>query len=148
MSCHQVAVQPGIKLEVVWDQYRASPAYREGVSCQDCHMGKVPGVDSGYSVGPAAVVGERVVEPERKHSNHAFYGPGYSIAHPGVWPFNKEADRWKFNDWLEFDWRSGWGTDEFEDALPKNAEHMFPEAWQNIDAVSYTHLTLPTIYSV
>src|SRR5437868_3874694 len=25
-SCHQVAVQPGIKLEVVWDQYRASPA--------------------------------------------------------------------------------------------------------------------------
>ncbi len=133
MSCHQVAVQPGIKLEVVWDQYRGSPAYREGVSCQDCHMGKVPGVDAGYSVGPAAVVGERVVNPDRKHANHSFYGPGYSIAHPGVWPFNKEADRWKFNDWLEFDWRAGWGTDEFEDALPEGADMGFPPAWQNVD---------------
>ena len=133
MSCHQVAVQPGIKLEVVWDQYRASPAYREGVTCQDCHMGKVPGVDAGYSFGPAAVVGERVVEPERKHSNHTFYGPGYSIAHPGVFPFNKEAERWKFNDWLEFDWRSGWGTDEFEDELPEGSDSQFPIAWQNID---------------
>lgn len=133
VSCHQVAVQPGIKLEVVWDQYRASPAYREGISCQDCHMGKVPGVAAGYSVGPAAVVSERVVTPDRKHSNHGFYGPGYSIAHPGIWPFNKEADRWKFNDWLEFDWRAGWGTDEFEDALPEGAEEGFPPAWQNID---------------
>lgn len=134
MSCHQVAVQPGIKLEVVWDQYRASPAYREGVSCQDCHMGKVPGVDAGYSVGPAAVVGERVVQPERKHSNHAFYGPGYSIAHPGVWPMVKEADRWTFNQWLEFDWRAGWGTDEFEDALADSGgEGFFPPAWQEVD---------------
>ena len=133
MSCHQVAVQPGIKLEVVWDQFRGSPAYREGVTCQDCHMGKVPGVDAGYSVGPAAVVGERVVAPERKHSNHAFYGPGYSIAHPGVWPFSKEADRWKFNDWLEFEWRSGWGTDEFEDALPEGSDDCFPPAWRNVD---------------
>ena len=56
MSCHQVAVEPGIKLEVVWDQYRASPAYREGVTCQECHMGSVPGVAAGYSFGPAAVV--------------------------------------------------------------------------------------------
>ena len=133
MSCHQVAVQPGIKLEVVWDQYRASPAYREGVTCQDCHMGKVPGVDAGYSYGPTAVVGERVVQPERKHSNHTFYGPGYSIAHPGVFPFNKEAERWKFNDWLEFEWRSGWGTDEFEDALPEGSDGQFPIAWQNVD---------------
>ena len=133
MSCHQVAVQPGIKLEVVWDQYRASPAYREGVTCQDCHMGKVPGVDAGYSVGPSAIVGERVVEPERKHSNHSFYGPGYSIAHPGVFPHSKDGDRWKFNDWLEFDWRAGWGTDEFEDELPEDSDHLFPTPWQNVD---------------
>lgn len=133
VSCHQVAVQPGIKLEVVWDQFRASPAYRDGVTCQDCHMGKVPGVDAGYSVGPAAIVGERVVTPERKHSNHSFYGPGYSIAHPGVWPMTKEADRWDFNEWLEFDWRSGWGTDKFEDALPEGADTGFPTAWQNVD---------------
>ncbi len=133
-SCHQVAVQPGIKLEVVWDQFRSSPAYRNGTTCQDCHMGKVPGVDEGYTVGPAAVVNGRVVNPERKHSNHMFYGPGYSIAHPGIFPHQKEADRWTFNEWLQFDWRSGWGTDEFEDALADGKIHsQFPPVWQEVD---------------
>jgi nitrate/TMAO reductase-like tetraheme cytochrome c subunit len=42
-TCHQVSVYPGIALEVVWAQYRASPACKKGVSCQDCHMGSVPG---------------------------------------------------------------------------------------------------------
>ncbi len=134
VSCHQVAVQPGVKLEVVWDQYRASPAYRQGVTCQDCHMGKVPGVDAGYSVGPAAVVNDKVVNPERQHSNHMFYGPGYSIAHPGVFPQNPDADRWSFNDWLEFDWRAGWGTNEFEEALALGIVFAsFPPAWQEVD---------------
>ena len=134
MSCHQVAVQPGIKLEVVWDQYRASPAFRAGVSCQDCHMGKVPGVDEGYTYGPAAVVSERVVNPERRHSNHLFYGPGYSIAHPGIFPQNKESDRWTVNQWLQFDWRAGWGTDDFEDALEEGKVHThFPPVWDNVD---------------
>ena len=133
-SCHQVAVQPGIKLEVVWDQYRASPAYKQGITCQECHMGKVPGVAEGYTYGPAAVVSERVVNPERKHSNHVFYGPGYSIAHPGIFPHTKEADRWKFNQWLEFDWRAGWGTDKFEDALDDGqiVAH-FPDVWKEVD---------------
>ena len=51
-SCHQVAVYPGIKLEVVWEQYRASPACKKGIQCQDCHMGRVPGVPLGYDVRP------------------------------------------------------------------------------------------------
>lgn len=134
MSCHQVAVQPGIKLEVVWDQYRASPAYREGVTCQDCHMGIEPGLDEGYSYGPAAVVDKKVVNPERKHSNHMFYGPGYSIAHPGVFPQTKESNRWKFNDWLLFDWRAGWGTEKFEEALEEGQfQAYFPAVWQDAD---------------
>ncbi|MCM8533782.1 MAG: cytochrome c family protein, partial [Lentisphaeraceae bacterium] len=55
MSCHQVAVHPGIKLEVVWDQYKSSPAKAAGISCQDCHMGKTPGDHKdGYATGPAA----------------------------------------------------------------------------------------------
>ena len=134
MSCHQVDVKPGIKLEVVWDQYRASPACKQGISCQDCHMGKVPGVDAGYSIGPAAVVNEKAINAERRHSNHMFYGPGYSIAHPGIFPDNLKADRWKFNDWLEFDWRAGWGTDKFEVAIAKNNRpYVFPEAWREVD---------------
>ena len=134
MSCHQVAVEPGIKLEVVWDQYRASPAYRDGITCQDCHMGRVPGLDEGYSVGPGAVVNERVINAEKKHSNHIFYGPGYSIAHPGVFPHHLEADRWTMPQWLEFDWRAGWGTDEFEDALADGKfTYHFPPTWAEAD---------------
>lgn len=133
-SCHQVAVQPGIKLEVVWDQYRGSPACREGVTCQDCHMGRVPGRNEGYAFGPAAVISEKAVQPERRHSNHTFFGPGYSIAHPGIFPFEKEDDRWSFNDWQQFDWRSGWGTREFETALAAGQRSdWFPPAWGNPD---------------
>jgi hypothetical protein len=134
MSCHQVAVPPGIKLEVVWDQYRASPAYRAGVTCQDCHMGKVPGVNSGYSVGPAAVVADRVVRTDRKHSNHAFYGPGSAIAHPGIFPHDPRPDRWTPEQWLQFDWRAGWGTDAFERQIdPAQANLLFPTTWTNAD---------------
>jgi hypothetical protein len=134
VSCHQVAVEPGIKLEVVWDQYRASPAYREGVTCQACHMGAIPGVDSGYTYGPAAIVDGKAVNPERKHSNHIFYGPGYSIAHPGLFPHDVKADAWSFNEWLAFDWRAGWGTKKFEDHVAKYPGSYFPPPWDNIDA--------------
>ena len=97
-------------------------------------MGKVPGLAEGYTFGPAAVVSERVVTPERKHSNHLFYGPGYSIAHPGVFPHTKDADRWKFNEWLEFDWRAGWGTEKFEDDLDDGLTYAtFPPVWQDAD---------------
>lgn len=134
VSCHQVAVQPGIKLEVVWDQYRGSPAHREGITCQDCHMGIVPGAAEGYSLGPTAVVEGRVVEPLRKHSNHMFYGPGYSIAHPGTFPHDPAQDKWTFNEWLEFDWRAGWGTDAFEDHVAQlPVPPYFPPAWQSAD---------------
>jgi len=134
VSCHQVAVQPGIKLEVVWDQYRASPACREGVTCQDCHMGKVPGVAEGYSLGPAAVVDGRVINPLRKHSNHMFYGPGYSIAHPGTFPHDPAQDRWTIDQWLDFNWRGGWGTDEFEDKIADGVmTFQFPQVWANAD---------------
>lgn len=134
MSCHQVAVPPGIKLEVVWDQYRASPAYRAGVTCQDCHMGKVPGIESGYTTGPAAVVSDRIVNPHRKHSHHAFYGPGGTIAHPGLFPHDSRADRWTPDQWLEFDWRAGWGRDEFERRIASGEfSPPFPLAWSNAD---------------
>jgi hypothetical protein len=134
VACHQVAVQPGIKLEVVWDQYRGSPAHREGTTCQDCHMGIVPGVNEGYSLGPAAVVEGRIVDPLRKHSNHMFYGPGYSIAHPGIFPHDPAQDRWTVNQWLEFDWRAGWGTDPFEKQLEAQGfTYYFPPTWANAD---------------
>ena len=133
-SCHQVAVHPGIKLEVVWEQYRASPACKKGVSCQDCHMGRIPGLPSGYDIGPAAEISKKHVNPHRKHANHVFYGPGYSIAHPGVFPFNPKADRWSMRDWLLFDWQAGWGTDAFEDAVADGQiQADFPPVWKEAD---------------
>ena len=71
VSCHQVAVHPGIKLEVVWEQYRNAPASEEGITCQDCHMGKIQGIASGYEHGPAAIVGG-VTTKDRKITNHTF----------------------------------------------------------------------------
>jgi hypothetical protein len=134
MSCHQVAVYPGIKLEVVWEQYRASPACKKGISCQDCHMGRIPGVPSGYDFGPAAEINKKFVNANRKHANHIFYGPGYSIAHPGVFPFNPKAERWSMRDWLLFDWRAGWGTEAFEDAVADGVIQVaFPDVWKEAD---------------
>ena len=133
-SCHQVSVYPGIALEVVWAQYRASPACKKGVSCQDCHMGSVPGKALGYPTGAAAEINGKTVDNNRKHSSHLFYGPGQSIAHPGLFPHNEKAWRWDLDQWMQFDWRAGWGTADFEKALSnKQIQADFPEAWKTVD---------------
>ena len=134
VSCHQVSVLPGIKLEVVWDQYRDSPAFRDGVTCQECHMGKTPGKAEGFSVSPAAIVAGKAINPDRKHSNHAFFGPGYTISHPGIFPHNAAGESFPIKSWFSFDWRAGWGTDDFEDKVNAGTvEVEFPEEWINID---------------
>ncbi len=136
VSCHQVAVHPGIALEVVWAQYRASPARARGVTCQDCHMGIEPGKALGYSCGPAAEISGKVVNSNRKHSNHIFHGPGNPIAHPGIFPHNEKSLRWSVEQWLQFDWRAGWGTPEFEKqiaAMGPGANSCFPPAWSTTD---------------
>ena len=138
-SCHQVAVHPGIKLEVVWEQYRQSPACKKGITCQECHMGRIPGVAAGYNIGPVAEVAGKTVNEHRKRSSHIFYGPGYSLAHPGVFPQHKKALRWTVDEWLAFDWRAEWGTDEFEDAVADAEDRgvdtaaWFPPAWRETD---------------
>ncbi|MSP67685.1 MAG: cytochrome C [Alphaproteobacteria bacterium] len=132
VSCHQVAVNLGIKLEVVWDQYRASPAFKQGVSCQDCHMSKQQGVNAGYAIGPAAVINGQAINPGRKHANHSFAGPGYPIAHPGIFPHNTDAQQWTIDQWLLFDYRAKWGSEEFEEKVEKGQVKVnFPEAWSD-----------------
>lgn len=148
VSCHQVAVHPGIKLEVVWEQYRAAPAAKKDIPCQDCHMGAVPGEAKGYEKWPIAVVNGQVVgDPNQKHSNHLFFGPGYPIAHPGLFPFNPRAQRWSIEDWLKFDYRSNWGDPDWEAELAKSGRQVdFPDPWKNaqdrIDAAYVISLNL------
>ena len=143
VSCHQVAVHPGIKLEVVWEQYRASPAAKHGITCQQCHMGRVPGVPSydglpdsdpkSYPKWPVAIVNGRPVgDPNRDHHNHAFYGPGYPIAHPGIFPFNPRALRWPITTWLKFNHRAEWGVPDWEDRVEAGEiSAEFPEEWSS-----------------
>ena len=130
-SCHDVTAPNGLRLEEAFSDYKASPAAAAGITCQDCHMGRVQGRPDGYDVGPAAVVGGEATRP-RRLTSHFFAGPDYSIVHPGIFPHDVEASRFKsLAEWLAFDVSAGWGTDAFEDVVP--ADHVFPDAWRSVD---------------
>ena len=81
-------------------------------------MGVKPGIDGGYALAPAAIVNGKPT-PGKPHHNHAFYGPGYPTAHPGLFPQNPRNAEFSASSWLKFDYRAGWGTDEFEDKVLK-----------------------------
>ena len=131
-TCHDVTLLNGFRLEEAFSEYRGSPAAKEGTTCQDCHMGKIQGVPSGYHEGPAAVVGGVETKP-RKLTNHMMAGPDYSVVHPGIFPHNREAlELASLAEWLTYDVDAGWGTDKFEDSIEDDFE--FPPAWQSIDA--------------
>lgn len=130
-TCHDVNLVNGFRLEEAFSEYKASPAARDGVSCQDCHMGIEPGKPSGYATGPAAVVGGRETAP-RKRTNHTFAGPDYPIVHPGIFPHNvRAAELATMREWLTFDVEAGWGTDAFERSV--SSDHEFPERWAFAD---------------
>ncbi|TWT48083.1 hypothetical protein Pla22_50830 [Rubripirellula amarantea] len=131
VSCHQVAVHPGIFLEVVHGQYRNGPAAAKGISCADCHMGAVPGKPAGYECGTIAELSGKPYGEPKKRSYHGFWGPGYSIAHPGIFPLNHKAKDYSPREWLEFDYEAGWGTEEFERNVPPGMH--FPAPWDNTD---------------
>jgi len=130
-SCHQVAVHPGIWLEIVHAQFRAGPAHARGVTCQDCHMGAVPGKADGYEFDYCAIINDKPFGEPRRHGNHTFWGPNYSIAHPGLFPHNKDANRYTPRQWLAFEYRNGWGTPDFERTVTPDMK--FPKPWDTKD---------------
>lgn len=130
-TCHDVNLVNGFRLEEAFSDYKAGPAAKRGVTCQDCHMGVEPGKPSGYATGPAAVVGGVPTKP-RKRTNHMFAGPDYSVVHPGIFPHNARAATMATNrEWLTFDVASGWGTKAFEDRVPRDLK--FPPRWGTAD---------------
>lgn len=134
-ACHQVAVHPGIKLETVWEEYRASPAAKEGITCQQCHMSTYPGQNAGFARGWAAMVNGQTVNNDRPLTDHTFVGPGYPISHPGLFPFSLQESRFTPQQWLRFDYRAGWGSDAFESkvAASPSSYNSFPPEWQKAD---------------
>jgi nitrate/TMAO reductase-like tetraheme cytochrome c subunit len=131
ITCHQVAVFPGIKLETVWEEYRASPAAKAGITCQNCHMSKFPGQNAGYEVGWAAEVNGKHFNDQRPLTDHTFVGPGYPISHPGLFPFRMDESPFTPQQWLTFNYRAGWGSDDFENKLAAGGAATFPAEWQN-----------------
>lgn len=130
-TCHDVTLQNGFRLEEAFSSYKNSPAARRGETCQDCHMGKVPGKADGYAIGPAAIVGGVPTKP-RRISNHMFIGPDYSIVNRGFFPHNdKAAGMATMRQWLTFNDKAGWGTDKFENSVSNN--YKFPPSWTSID---------------
>jgi hypothetical protein len=58
-----------------------------------------------------------------------FVGPGYPISHPGLFPFRMEESPFTPQQWLTFDYRDKWGSEDFESKLA--ASYSFPPEWQN-----------------
>ncbi|HUG69624.1 MAG TPA: multiheme c-type cytochrome [Pirellulaceae bacterium] len=142
-SCHDVFAPNGFRLEDAFSEFKTSPAAREKFqNCQDCHMGLSPGEASGYAFAPAAKVGNAWTQP-RKRTNHMMAGPDHSVIHPGLFPHNPDAVREEhavfvtgpetglatMREWLQFDYRAGWGTEQFERNLPDG--YSFPAAWES-----------------
>ena len=141
-ACHDVTFLDGFRLEEAFSHYKASPAAGNGVTCQDCHMGREPGGASGDDEGPAARIGglKGIPTPARKRTNHMIVGPDYSIIHPALYPLNpdlarelgwakEKLDRALLAKWLKFDWRAKWGSEEFESTVTD--ETPFPEEWKD-----------------
>jgi len=130
-TCHDVTVGDGLRLEESFSEYQNSAAAARGITCQDCHMGKEPGVPSGYREEPAAVVGGVPTRP-RKRTDHRFAGPDYSVIHPGIFPHNRKAQELAtIREWLTFDYKAGWGKKDFERTVTKDTP--FPPRWKSVD---------------
>jgi hypothetical protein len=90
-------------------------------------MGPTPGIASDYPPAPAAIVRGQPTRPARR-TNHMFPGPDSSVVHPGIFPINPEAQEFaKPEEWLSFNVEAGWGTEKFENSVPKNTK--FPGIW-------------------
>lgn len=83
-ACHDVTAPTGVRLEEAYSEWQNSPAAAEGITCQQCHMGPIPGVpvpDDRRPLGRAAEVPgvdeEKI--PLRRLTDHTFAGPDYSL---------------------------------------------------------------------
>jgi hypothetical protein len=83
-DCHDVTSPDGVRNEEAFSEWQNSPAARQRITCQLCHMGPVQGVpvpECDRPLGRVATVPgvdpSRV--PLRRLSDHTFAGPDYSL---------------------------------------------------------------------
>lgn len=90
-GCHDVTSPTGVRLEEAFSEWQNSPAARQGITCQQCHMGPVQGIptpEDHRPLGRAAVVPGVAKEliPLRRLSDHTFAGPDYSLLPDSEFP--------------------------------------------------------------
>ena len=90
-TCHDVFNFPGVRFEEAYTEYLVSPSAEEGVRCQDCHMGIIPGVAGQRPWGPSAA-GAQGDYPDREQADHYFTGPDYSMIDTFPYPDDLEAN--------------------------------------------------------
>jgi len=103
-ECHDVTSPQGVRLEEAFSEWQNSPAAKDGITCQNCHMGPVQGrpiPDAHRPLGYAAEVPG--IDPKyfrlRPLSDHTFAGPDYSLLPDTEFPHKL--------DWMyETDYRS------------------------------------------
>lgn len=142
--CHDVNLLNGFRLEEAFSEFKRSPASKNGVTCNDCHMGVKQGaftgdIETNYEKKKIARIGAKWVGKERRKTDHMFPGPDHSVIHPGIFPHNETAAEFAtIREWLQFDHEAGWGTEGFEEEEEPEREEKgqgtaFPDRWINID---------------
>jgi Cytochrome c554 and c-prime len=127
--CHDVRLVNGFRLEDAFSEYKQTPAAQRGETCQDCHMGPIPGIASTYPPAPAAIIRGVPTKPARR-TNHMFVGVDSPLVHPGIFPIDSEAQEYATPaEWLSFDYKAGWGTPAFEKNQPD--ESLFSGFWKD-----------------
>ncbi len=91
-ECHDVTNPRGVRLEEAFSEWLNSPAAKQGITCQQCHMGPLHGApipEHQRPLGRAAkipgVSDEQI--PLRHLSNHSFVGPDYSMLPDTEFPY-------------------------------------------------------------
>ena len=136
-TCHDVNLFNGFRLEEAFSEYKNSPAAKNGVSCQDCHMGVIQGA---VVAGKDKVVGEKNYvygkiasssTRDRKMTDHTFSGPDHTVIHPALFPVSDQiVATATARDWIKFDYSAGWGSKRWEDEVGKEGDGMlFKDFW-------------------
>jgi hypothetical protein len=148
-DCHDVTAPNGVRNEEAFSEWANSPAAKQGITCQNCHMGPVQGIpiaDKDRPWGPAAVVPGVPVErmPIRPLSDHTFAGPDYSLLPDTEFPFKL--------DWMyEVDYRDAskltpYQVKTLEELRRKNRESLQiadEKRYELLGNAARLHVTLP-----
>jgi hypothetical protein len=81
-NCHDVFSPDGFRIEEAFSEWRNGPYARAGITCQNCHMGPVPGRPFKQEQLPKDYIVDTTLfpnAPKRYRSNHRFTGPDYSL---------------------------------------------------------------------